>query len=327
MFSKLIGNGLAKDILSSIVIKKAFPHALLFSGPSGVGKRQFALTLAKAILGNEHARKIDGSLHPDVRVFYPEGKSGMHLLSSIHQMQQQMAVEPFEAKSRVFIIDQAHKMPAASSNALLKTLEEPPEGNYLILLTHQPEEILPTIHSRCRKIPFFSIGDKEISLLLQSGYAKTEVEAKKLAYLSYGSIGQALFLMKDASESRPAIVAQILSTPPFNPLRHSALVSQLEEHIIAHEEEASRFYAQIDLFFEEIYYWYRDLHLLSAAVDPSLLFHFDSLSLLEPLSRHPLVSLEEVDLYIRQAKTAIDRGMKIRYVFEYLLMSLMAARD
>jgi hypothetical protein len=133
--------------------------------------------------------------------------------------------------------------------------------------------------------------------------------------------------MKDASETRSAILPQILSTPPFNPLRHSSLVSQLEDHIIAHEEDAHRFYAQIDLFLEEIYYWYRDLHLLSAAVDPSLLFHFDSLALLEPLSRHPLVSLEEVDQYIMEARTAIDRGMKLKYVLEYLLMNLMAARD
>ena len=161
MFSNLIGNPIAKDILTRLIASKKIPHAFLLTGPSGIGKKKFAIELAKGIMGGEHARKIDSGNHPDLRIFSPEGKSGMHPVVSIHQLQDQMALKPFEADSRVFIIDDADRMLATSSNALLKTLEEPEDRNYIILITSQAEDVIPTIHSRCRTIPFFSINEKE----------------------------------------------------------------------------------------------------------------------------------------------------------------------
>ncbi len=323
MFSKLIGNPVAKSILDAMVTKRSFPHAFLFYGPAGVGKKQFALTLAKGILGHAHAKKIDLGAHPDVRLFLPEGKTGMHVLASIHQLQQQMALAPFEASSRVFIIEDAERMLPTSSNALLKTLEEPQADNYLILLTHSLQEVIGTVHSRCRKIPFFSVANKEISSFLQASHGKTEGDSKKLSYLARGSIGQALSLAKGGVNGWQAILTQILSTPPFSPLTHGGLLSELEHHLMECEEDSVRFYAQMETVFEEVYYWYRDLHLLSAGASVELLFHFDAQPLLQALRKQPLPALDMVRTYLEEAHLALSRSMKIKYILEYLFGSIL----
>jgi DNA polymerase III delta prime subunit len=128
----------------------ALSQSLLLSG----GSLDDARTLCRAILGSSHHKKIDKDIHPDLHFYAPEGKAHLHTMASMQKMVREMSLPPFEAKAKVFIISEAEKMLPSSSNALLKTLEEPIDNSYFLLLTDQPELLLPTILSRLQPLSF-----------------------------------------------------------------------------------------------------------------------------------------------------------------------------
>lgn len=132
------------------------PHAMLFTGSGD--KLQFAKTLAIELLGPESAHKVHADHHPDLHLCFPD-----HSIDKIRQCIQEMELPPYEACAKVFIIDKADQMSPISGNALLKTLEEPPPRSYLILLSDQPDQLLPTIRSRCRTYSFFPSAEQKIA--------------------------------------------------------------------------------------------------------------------------------------------------------------------
>ncbi|MEM8727512.1 MAG: hypothetical protein AAGE99_02200 [Chlamydiota bacterium] len=122
------------------------PHSLLLEGPTSLRKKECAETFARALLKTE---KKDC---PDLRILYPEGKGNHHPIDAIKQLIQETTLPPFEADRRVFMIHEADRMLPTSSNALLKTLEEPVSKVTVILLTSDVASLLPTVVSRCLRI-------------------------------------------------------------------------------------------------------------------------------------------------------------------------------
>lgn len=176
LFSHILGNEAAKQTLIGLLEQKKLPHALLFAGPDGVGKGLFALEMAKALLGEKaHARCASGT-HPDLHILRPEGKAELHTIEAVRALIEEAAYPPFEAPCKVFILYEADRMLPTSSNALLKTLEEPQPNTYFLLLTSHEGAILPTIASRTRKIPFFPMAQQQstewrelLQIALQTG--------------------------------------------------------------------------------------------------------------------------------------------------------------
>lgn len=125
-------------------------HSLLLIGAT----KEDAKIVCKQLLGSSHIPKIDSGNHPDLHFYVPEGKSGLHPMASIQKLIAEMAFPPFEASYKIFIIEDAEKMLPSSSNALLKTLEEPSEDTYLFLLSKHPDLLLPTILSRLQPLSF-----------------------------------------------------------------------------------------------------------------------------------------------------------------------------
>ncbi len=135
-------------------------HAYLFHGPAGAGKRALARAFAAALLAEgahdprQVAERVARGAHPDLTWVTPSGASEM-LVSDIDEPVVAAATRtPFEARRRVFVIEQAETMHDATANRLLKTLEEPPSFVHLILLTAHPGEVLPTVVSRCQAVRF-----------------------------------------------------------------------------------------------------------------------------------------------------------------------------
>lgn len=324
MFSNLIGNASAKHILSRMITLGRVPHALLFSGPSGVGKKLFAIELAKAILGEAHARKVDSGHHPDLRIFSPEGKSGMHPLTTIHQLQDQMALKPFEADARVFIIDDADRMLPTSSNALLKTLEEPEKNNYLILITHRLDDIINTIQSRSRIIPFYPVDAKELSAFIEKKFQKAESDAHQISFLSHGSISKAIELIDKRSDDKRKLLIEILASTRFDGAKLSAHITELERLINdSTSEDPNEFFIEVDQLLEEVYYWYRDLHLLSLDVSKDQVFHLDAIEMLQKVDVKKIPALESIGSYIEECRLAVHRTIKLKTALEYLFSQVI----
>jgi DNA polymerase III subunit delta' len=144
----MVPNAQVEMFVARILESGSARGSLLLSGPEGADKELAALTLAKALL------KSEKSHHPDLHLYSPEGKSGLHSIASIRQLIEEVGLPPFEASCKIFIIYEAERMLPTSGNALLKTLEEPNLDTLLILLSKEPQALLPTIFSRCRHFPF-----------------------------------------------------------------------------------------------------------------------------------------------------------------------------
>lgn len=245
LFSTLIGNERSKEILSRLLAKQSLPHVLLFHGPDGVGKGHFAFEVAQTLVGKVKTQ------HPDIHLIRPDPKSDQHPVANMRQLIQEAGLPPFEAPVKIFILHDAEKMLPASSNALLKTLEEPPPQTHFILLTSQIEMLLPTIVSRCCKVPFFPIPDEQLAAFITQKFHTQD--GKKIALLSQGSIAQAVRRAENPSHSS------------LEALFRAKSYTELHEKLGDFEEpsdEASQ--EEIDRLFEEILYWIREhdpLHL------------------------------------------------------------------
>lgn len=156
-------------------------QALLFVGPKGGGKKKSACALAEEILGRYP--------HPDLHEYLPEGKTAMHSMDTIKHLCEEVFMAPFEGKQKVFIIDDAERMLPTSSNALLKTLEEPSLDALLILITTEPHQMLGTLLSRLRRVYFpiksssleHSLKEKIQAHLYTKNYVEIRSFAKELA--------------------------------------------------------------------------------------------------------------------------------------------------
>ena len=126
-------------------------HAYLFFGPAGSGKRRHADRFAAALLGCP-PRRVESRTHPDVFVLEPEGQG--ILIEGARRLRRDLHLRPFEARRRVYLILDAHLLRDESANALLKSLEEPPEYGVIVLVSDHAERMLATIRSRLQAIEF-----------------------------------------------------------------------------------------------------------------------------------------------------------------------------
>jgi DNA polymerase-3 subunit delta' len=171
-------------------------HAYLFHGPAGSGKRAAALDFAAALLsrGDEavRARVLHGA-HPDVTRVAPSGAHEMLRRDVNEAVVSAAARTPFEAAHRVFVLERADTLNDEAANALLKTLEEPPSYVVLILLTDRPDQVLPTIASRCQPVRFDPLSPEALAERLQSRGVAPDA-ATACARLSLGDGDRALAL-------------------------------------------------------------------------------------------------------------------------------------
>ena len=188
------------EIIERALSGNTVPHAYLFTGMKGIGKKMVALNLASALQCTSHGERPCGMCnacvksrdanHPDIVLLEPDGK--FIKIEQIRELQKRLAYKPFEGIATVCIVDGADKMNPAAANSLLKLLEEPPPAAYLILIAENVRQIIPTIISRCQKLKFNTLSNKEISEILLKEQGLSEKDAASIARISEGSPGKAL---------------------------------------------------------------------------------------------------------------------------------------
>jgi DNA polymerase-3 subunit delta' len=156
--------------LNVLLSKKSVPHALLFVGPNGIGKRTVAKCFAEQLLseGNEISRDIHTAGHPDLHILSREAGKKDIPVDSVRNLCTSLQLKPYYGKAAVAIIDECERLSPAASNALLTTLEEPVPGRYLILTTENPQKLLPTIRSRCQALLFSGLSKEELRSILST---------------------------------------------------------------------------------------------------------------------------------------------------------------
>lgn len=361
-FSEIIGNENVKRQFNEMISKKTIVHALLFSGPSGVGKSLFAWALAAQVLSvNEdrsidHVSKIRAGMHPDVHEYKPEGKLGLHTIQSLREMCEEIYLPPLESRWKVFIIHEADRMLSYSANALLKTFEEPPPRTLIILLSSSRASLLPTILSRCLTVHFQSLSSSLIQNYLREHYSLEDQLASNIAVHSQGSMGRALRLMSEGDTSRVEIFS-ILANAPFSSYRAlQESVQKLNERMEAKKQQAEDeakqemrkifseqlsaqqqqavekeiegatsliFMQEVQALFENVLLWYRDIHLLSVGGSSALLKNPDFQSeITQAFQRGKYKPLQEVYQILEEALLSIRRSTAFSICMENILLKL-----
>ena len=273
-FSRLIGQEKAKNLLGRALASGSLAHAYLFRGPDGVGKQLFARSLAAAVNCRQRqgvdaggrsssipgasdtrslasssltwsslpcghcpsCRKYSSGNHPDFLVISPE--KGTIKIDHVREMIQALSYPPYESGVRVVLLEDIHTMRSEAANSLLKTLEEPPENNLLILTAAASRDILTTISSRCQVIPFFSLGQEETVQVLLRERPELEPEtARLLARLSEGCPGQALLFYRSEMVALWRELVALVSDPETDGSLDVGLLLQAAEKMAALKED------------------------------------------------------------------------------------------
>lgn len=207
-WKNIVGNSDKIAQLRKFSAERNFPHAVLFAGVEGIGKRKIAEICAATLLCEnpvdgetcgdcESCKLMEAGSHPDFYVVEPEtAKTARNIkIGQIRDLQREAFLRPIQAERRVVIIDGAEFMNKAAANCILKTLEEPPSQTIFILLTANRAGLLLTIRSRCMTINFDKLSPAQIKKSLIN-YGIDDIKAQKLSVISDGSLGRALILEK-----------------------------------------------------------------------------------------------------------------------------------
>ena len=224
VFRSLRGQPAAVDVLSSALAAGRVPHAYLFVGPDGVGKRSAFLKWSQALLCEAPlspvmaceecvpCRKAGGGIHPDIfRATFevqaillkePVEKQKSLKIDTVREMEKVLSRKPLEGRVKIALIDPADKLVEAAAHALLKVLEEPPPATHLVLLASDPGQLLDTIRSRCQVVRFRPLPSAEVAAVMEDRAARGEpLDRERFADAirdAEGSVGRALEILSEA---------------------------------------------------------------------------------------------------------------------------------
>jgi len=257
-FDSIIGQRRAIGLLTRMVEKDRVPHALLLTGIDGIGKQTAAKAMAMAmncltprgaLACRECAscRKMLSGNHPDLIIVEP---SGVFIkIDQIRTLQKRLMFAPIQGGRRSVIVNDAHTMNAEASNAMLKTLEEPPDNTHLVLTAQQTSDLLPTIVSRCQHVGFEPLSPESIAQRLCETEGVDEGTAGIIALMARGSLGKALCVDSGQWMAwRKDLIERV------NDLSHASV-----QTLFGFAQSLARDKDRLDDALEVIMVWFRDL--------------------------------------------------------------------
>lgn len=352
-------------VLQRALEQERVPHAYLFHGPQGVGKRAAGLALARALLcvNNRQepcetcpaCQKTRRMVHPDVHILfpYPKGtdeediaqriqrlgeepyaavgyaqrpslddptatsnKQVMYHIDRIHaDLLRPMSFRPVEGRHKIALVTDAEYMNEAAANAFLKLLEEPPAQTVFILTTSRPEQLLPTIVSRCQRLRFDPLSPEAIEQALR---ARTEMEpgrAATLARMADGSYMRALDLYenKDLMASRRLVLEYLRAAYTGN-------IEQLNERI---NEMGMQGREHVKNLLHLMLRWLRDLLLYQTLGDEAPLVNVDQAAAIARFCENlPDANLDVMTERVEEAIGLAERNVRLNLVLTVLAQAL-----
>ena len=330
-FLDLIGHERPTAILKASILHDRVAHAYLFFGEDRIGKRLAALRFAQAINceidygpGGPDAcgacrscRQIEARTHPDFLLIEPDQEQAnpQIKIEQIRELEQQLVYHPLVGRRKVCLIDEADRMTPGAANALLKTLEEPPDHSLLLLITSRPSALLATVRSRCQGIRFVAPALADVETALKTTRRIPPADARFLAMVTQGRIGQAL---------ETDLAATRVQQDEFSTLTSAKSLQSVATLLTAAEALYRSDRAPEAL--EWIVRWIRDLILVSVGADPDHLLNRDRLPQLEEAGRglrpDALLDLLADIETIQQAAT---RNVNLQMALETILLRLRDA--
>jgi len=316
-------------------------HAYLFHGPRGSDKEAMARTLAKALNCPKKAHdccdacdschRIDAGVHPDVYWVRPESKSRRITVEQIREFENAVNLKPSLGRVKVGVLVDADCLGEEASNAFLKTLEEPPAQTIIILLTAEPQRLLPTILSRCLRISFGPCGERASSpyreqllpLLAKfttaDGRPQLPYRGQRVAnaYQLLADLTAILREIKDGIRQRVEAEMNLDRYEELEPKVREKLDDQMEARIEG-EYRAAR-----EQVLEELYAWFGDVLLCVMGGNDEFLAHPEQAGALRTVAgrlTHPQAAAN-LDA-IEQVRDAFARNISESFALEVGLLKL-----
>lgn len=318
-FQDIYGHEKPLSILKAAMATNRAPHAYLFYGMEGVGKKTVASVFARALNCTGEDRpcgqcasclRAEHNNHPNIVSIAAEGQ--FIKIDAVRQIQARMAFRP-EGGKRVFIITEADRMNPPAANALLKTLEEPAADNVLILTTARLHALPITILSRCQKLRFSPLSKSAVARFLMEKNGMPADEAEAVAAASIGSIGYALEIKKeDYMAIRNDILNRLAKDDPADLIRRLTFAGSLGKD----REGISRRLQIIENA-------YRDSLVFKETRNKDMLLYKDGVAAIEAIARR----LPERDIIknikeIEKAADALARNANKALTLEAMVVSL-----
>jgi len=292
MFADVLGHESCVAEFARALADERLPHALLLTGKRGVGKRLVADALAQAVLCDgrtehdacgacESCQPFVHGAHPDFDVVRrQEGKRDIGI-EQIRVLTERLALKGHRGRGKIAIIDDADRLTVAGQNAFLKTLEEPPAGSTLILVSSNAERLLPTVRSRCSIFRFGPLDEGTLAAFVK----RRGVDASRVPLsLAQGAPGRLLDLISpDVVQAREAALRFALRPTATSPFDFAADFLELadlgargqEEEELPGEEIRERARDRLRLYLRLLGSTFRDLKIRSLGIFDAPLLHSD----------------------------------------------------
>lgn len=313
-----VGHDWAIQRLQNVVQRQHLTHAYLFTGPASIGKLSLALDMSAALNCPSATRPCDACpscqrtrqrRHPDVLLVEPD--QGKIKIDQIRDLQRDLALSPYMGSWRICVIRDLHLATTEASNALLKTLEEPPARVILLLTANDASLLLPTIVSRCQVFGLRAVPRETIAAALVERWHQSLERAELLARLSAGRMGWAIRACEDATllEEREQQITELLA------VMESGRAGRLKAAEALSKQE------NLSEVLQAWQTWWRDMVCVASGCD-ELVVNSDYLPTLHQLAQdYPLPKAQAA---VRQAENALqqlEQNVNARLALEVLFLS------
>lgn len=323
-FSEIVGHEQIKEHMQAAIRDKKPFHAYLFQGEEGVGKEALARTFAAGLQCQSESadkpckecvscRQMESGNQPDV-IWVTREKASLGVDEIREQLCNTMDIKPFSSPYKIYLVPEAEKMTEAAQNALLKTIEEPPEYGIVILMTSNISALLPTIQSRCLTMEFRPLSTAVVESYVKEHCQVPDYQARASAAFAQGNLGKAMRYAKseDFIERKDHIISL---------LRH---VEQMDlSEMLAVIKDLGTRKDEVRDYIDLMVLWYRDVLLFKATKDINqLLFQDEASYISREASHRSYEKIEEILQSFKKAKVRLRANVNFDITMELMLLTL-----
>lgn len=324
-FHDIIGQEQIKEHLQSAITSKKISHAYIINGEKSSGKEFIANVFAMALQcenprGAEPCQECHSckqalsANQPDIIKVQHEKPNTISVDDIRTQINNDVAIKPYSSPYKIYIINEAEKMNTQAQNAILKTLEEPPEYAVIILLTANVNALLPTVLSRCVVLNMKPVSDEQMKRYLMEEIRIPDYKAAVCAAFARGNVGKAKALA--TSEEFDNVKNEAISFLKY--------VQDMELHeMIAAIKKISDYKLDPTDYLDIITIWYRDVLLFKATNDANhLIFHDEIQEITRVARRSSYEGIENVMKALDKAKTRLNANVNFDLAMELLMLEI-----
>lgn len=321
-FEEILGHEQIKDYMKHALERHQFSHAYILTGEAGMGRKSLANAFAMALQCEEGKAKACGQCHscrqflsgnhPDV-IYVRHEKPGSIGVDDVRvQIVDDVEIKPYSSPYKIYIVDQAELMTVQAQNALLKTIEEPPEYVVIILLTTNSESFLPTILSRCTVLKLKPLYDRVIREYLVEELKISGHQADVCTAFARGNLGKAISLA--GSESFATMQEEVLTLiKRVKDLQVYEMVARLKEM----KESGLNIVDCLDF----MQLWFRDVLMFKATKDTSMFIFKDEFRYIKTFAeRISFDGIEKILAAIDKVKIRLEANVNYELAMELMLL-------